>query len=289
MNRKARYRAIYALSGKYSIQPICKILNIKRCSYYKWLKDTDKPDKDLPLFEEIQALQNKTRQTYGYRRMKIALEKRKKEIINHKRILRVMQKFNLLSVIRRKYIYKGSQVLHKYNNLLGRNFKASGINQKWVTDISYIITPEGRLYLSAIKDCYDASIVAYRYATSMSMSLVTNTIKAAIAKEKAADGLQLHSDQGFQYTSNEYNALTKEYNITPSMSRAGTPIDNAPIESFFSILKSECIYLQKIKTIQEAKDLIDEFIDYYNNDRIQLKNKLAPLEIRKNYLLQASL
>jgi transposase InsO family protein len=220
--------------------------------------------------------------------MKIAIERELQIKINHKKVLRLMNKYNLLSLIRRKYIYKGSYKLNKYENLFNRDFVAESINQKWTTDISYITTPEGRLYLSVIKDCFDGSIVAYRYSSNMSMGLVTSTIKVAIQKEKVV-GTRLHSDQGFQYTSNEYKSLTKEYGIIPSMSRAGTPIDNAPIESFFSILKSECIYLQKIKTMREAKYLIDEFIDYYNNDRIQLKSKLAPLEVRKNYLLQASL
>lgn len=286
--RKAKYRAINALSSKYGIMPICRILNIKRCSYYKWLKNNKGAEKEIELCKAIAKIQETTKQTYGYRRMKIALEKSLKIRINHKRVLRIMNKYNLLSVIRRKYLYKGSYALNRYENLFNRDFDAQAINQKWTTDISYIITPEGRLYLSVIKDCFDASIVAYKYSTNMTLGLVTNTIKAAAQKENIA-GIRIHSDQGFQYTSNEYNSLTKEYGIIPSMSRAGTPIDNAPIESFFSILKSECIYLQKIKTIQEAKDLIDEFIDYYNNDRIQLKSKLAPLEIRKNYLLQASL
>ena len=285
---KAKYRAINALSSKHAIISLCRLLNIKRCCYYKWLKTSTTTEKDIALAKAISEIQHKTKQTYGYRRMKIALERELQVILNHKKVLRIMNKYNLLSVIRRKYIYKGSYVLNKYENLFNRDFAAEAINQKWTTDISYIITPEGRLYLSVIKDCFDGSVVAYKYSTSMSMGLVTNTIKAAIQKEKVA-GTRLHSDQGFQYTSNEYNSLIKEYGIIPSMSRAGTPIDNAPIESFFSILKSECIYLRKIKTIQEAKDLIDEFIDYYNNDRIQLKSKLAPLEIRKNYLLQASL
>ena len=174
--------------------------------------------------------------------------------------------------------------MHKYDNLFNRNFYAIRPNEKWVTDISYITTADGRLYLSAIKDCFDGSIIAYKYSTNMSMGLVTQTIKEAVKNEKI-DNTQLHSDQGFQYTSNLYNSLAKESGITPSMSRAGTPIDNAPIESFFSILKSECLYLQKLKTIQQAKDLIDEFIDYYNNDRIQLRSGQTPAEKRKISLL----
>ena len=283
MKRKACYRAVYALSSKYKIAAMCRVLRIKRNSYYKWLK-TANDNKDIPIAEMIKGIQSKTKQTYGYRRISLALSKDFGLTVNHKKALRIMQKYNLLSVIRRKYMYKGSQVFHKYDNLLNQDFAAMHPNEKWCTDISYIITPEGRLFLSCIKDCYDKSIVSYRYSTSMNMNLVTQTIKQALRKEKVA-GTAIHSDQGFQYTSNEYYALTKEYHLTPSMSRAGTPLDNAPIESFFSILKSECIYLDKPKTIQAAKECIDDFIDYYNNDRIQLKSKMTPIELRRKFIL----
>lgn len=286
MKRKACYRAVYALTSKYKIAAMCRVLGIKRNSYYKWLKAKDNSQDEF-YATLIKEVQDKRRQTYGYRRMQLELLRQHGLEINHKKVLRLMRKYNQLSVIRRKYIYKGSQVLHKYENLFKQDFAAVRPNEKWCTDISYIITPEGRLYLSCIKDCYDKSIVAYNYSTAMNMNLVTQTIKEAIRKEKIA-GTRLHSDQGFQYTSHEYNSLTKEYNITPSMSRAGTPLDNAPIESFFSVLKSECIYLDNPKTVDEAKICIDDFIDYYNNDRVQLKSKLTPTEMRKNYLLQAS-
>ena len=173
----------------------------------------------------------------------------------------------------------------KYENLFNQDFQATGINQKWTTDITYITTTGGRLYLSAIKDCYDGVIVGYKYSTLMSQNLVTSTIKEAVEKENIGQGLSNQSDQGGQYTSREYNVLMKECKIIPSMSRVGTLLDNASIESIFSILKSESIYLQKIKTIEQAKELIDEFIDFYNNDRIQLKNKQTPMETRKMYLL----
>ncbi len=285
MLRKAQYRAIYALSRKYNVKNMCKYLNIPRCSYYKWLKTIENNTKEEAIASLIQDLQVKTKQTYGYRRVQIALLKEQGLVINHKAVYRIMAKYNLLSVIRRKYLYKGSRSVHKYENLFNRNFKPENINQKWCTDISYIITKSGRLYLSVIKDCFDGSIVGYKYSTSMNMNLVTQTIKQAMAKEKVANGLALHSDQGFQYTSHEYNSLMTLYNISPSMSRAGTPLDNAPVESFFSILKSECIYLQKPKNIEEAKEMIDEFIDFYNNDRIQLKSKMSPAEMRNLYIL----
>jgi len=262
---------------------MCKFFKVSRSGYYDWIKrDISKSDEIIgKLINEIQESVN---QTYGYRRMKIAIKRETGMIINHKAVYRIMARYGLQSVIRRKYNYKGSQRLMKYDNLLQRNFRADRPNQKWCTDISYIITKQGRLYLSVIKDTFDSSIVAYKYLTTMSMGLVTNTIKQAMKKEKVADNLILHSDQGLQYTSHNYNVLTKAYGIKASMSRAGTPLDNAPVESFFGTLKSECIYRQKLETLDQARKLIDRYIDFYNNDRIQLKSKMTPAEVRKKYL-----
>jgi transposase InsO family protein len=131
-----------------------------------------------------------------------------------------------------------------------------------------------------IRDLYDNSIVAYKTGTEQTVNLVLNTIKAAVKKEAVAAELQLHSDQGFQYTSQGYYTLTKEYGITPSMSRRRNCYDNAMAENFFSILKTECIYRHKLSTLDEARELIDEYIDFYNNERIQTKTSLTPLEKR---------
>ena len=195
-----------------------------------------------------------------------------------------MQKYNLLSVIRRKRYRNYGEYIHRYPNILNRDFKADRPNQKWVTDISYIKTGQGTLYLSVIRDLYDNSIVAYKTGTEQNVNLVLKTIKAAKRKEKITAELQLHSDQGFQYTSQAYFNLTKSYGIIPSMSRRGNPFDNAMAENFFSILKTECIYRVKLKTFAEARLLISQYIDFYNNQRIQLKTKLTPSEKRSQYV-----
>ena len=195
-----------------------------------------------------------------------------------------MQKYGLLSVIRRKKYRNYWEHLHKYPNLLNRDFSAQRPNQKWVTDISYIHTKQGVLYLSIIRDLYDNSIVAYKTGTEQNVNLVLSTIKEAKRKEKVTAELQLHSDQGFQYTSHGYFKLTESYGITPSMSRRGNPYDNALAENFFSILKTECIYRTKLKTYKEARLLIGEYIHFYNTQRIQLKTKLTPLEKRCQYV-----
>lgn len=196
-----------------------------------------------------------------------------------------MNKYNLLSQVRRYRAYRNfGEHLHKYPNILNREFSAVRPNQKWVTDISYIHTKQEILYLSMIRDLYDNSIVAYKTGTEQTINLVTETIKLAKKKEKVTTELQLHSDQGFQYTSKAYFNLTKEYNIMPSMSRRGNPYDNAMAENFFGFLKSECINRRKIFTYDEARLIISEYIDFYNNERIQLKTKLTPLEKRCQYL-----
>ena len=131
-----------------------------------------------------------------------------------------------------------------------------------------------------IRDLYDNSIVAYKTGTNQSVNLVLDTIRQAVEKEKVAAELQLHSDQGSQYTSQAYFELTKEYGITPSMSRRGNCYDNAMAENFFSILKTECIYRHHPKTFEEANNLIDNYIYFYNHQRIQLKTGEAPLTLR---------
>jgi putative transposase len=229
----------------------------------------------------IKQLQHRYKSRYGYRRIKLALESKYNIKANHKKVLRLMNKYDLLSRIRRKSIYKRpNEVIHKYANLFNQNFKTNNINKKWTTDISYIITPEGRLYLSVIKDTYDGYIVAHKHSTTQSLKLVSDTVKLALAKEKTNNTI-LHSDQGFQYTSHGYHLIAKQNNITLSMSRKATPLDNAPAESFFSAFKTECIYLEKPKTIQKARELIDEYIDFYNYERIQLKHKQSPYEVRQ--------
>ena len=283
MRTSVKYRVIYRHREKYTISEMCRFFEVSRSGYYDFVKRMDVPAKDLPLAEKIRECQEQCGKTYGYRRVHLWL-KREEIYCNPKTVLRVMQKYNLLSVVRRKKYHYYSQALHKYPNLLNRDFKAERPNQKWVTDISYIHTHQGVLYLSVIRDLFDNSIVAYKTSTTQNVQLVLETIKVAKRKEKVTGDLQLHSDQGFQYTSNPYFKLTQSYNIIPSMSRRGNPYDNAMAENFFSILKTECIYRVKLKTYEEARLLISQYIDFYNNQRIQLKTKLTPSEKRSEYV-----
>jgi transposase InsO family protein len=261
---------------------MCNFFDISRSGYYDYVKRREQPAKDLEVSKLIAQCQEECKKTYGYRRVRIWLIREKCLSLNAKTVLRIMNKYGLLSEIRlrKKYRQMGEQ-LHRYENLLDRNFVAHKPNIKWVTDISYIHTAQGVLYLSMIRDLYDSSIVAYKTGTEQTINLVAKTIHAALQKEVVAAELQLHSDQGFQYTSRAYFNLTQHYGIAPSMSRRGNCYDNAMAENFFSILKTECIYRQRIQTLDQARQLIDEYIDFYNNERIQTKTCLTPLEKRR--------
>lgn len=282
MRTNVKYMVIYRRKGNYPISEMCRFFEVSRSGYYDYVKRMDIPAWDLPLAEKIRECQEHSRCTYGYRRVHIWLE-RQGIHKNPKTVLRVMQKYNLLSEVRRKKYHNYTNCLYKYPNLLAQDFHAERPNQKWVTDISYIKTGQGVLYLSVIRDLYDNSIVAYKTGTEQNVNLVLSTIRAAKRKEKVTAELQLHSDQGFQYTSQAYFKLTQSYHITPSMSSRGNPYDNAMAENFFSILKTECIYRTKLRTYEDARILISEYIHFYNNERIQLKTKLTPLEKRNQF------
>ena len=283
MRTSVKYIVIYRHKDKYSISKMCRFFEVSRSGYYDYVKRMDTPAWDLPLAEKIRECQKHSHCTYGYRRVQIWLE-RQGIYRNPKTVLRIMQKYNLLSEVRRKKYHNYTNGIYKYPNHLARDFHADRPNPKWVTDISYIKTGQGVLYLSVIRDLYDNSIVAYKTGTEQNINLVLSTIRAAKRKEKVTAELQLHSDQGFQYTSQAYYSLTKSYHITPSMSSRGNPYDNAMAENFFSILKTECIYRTKLKTYEEARLLISEYIQFYNNERIQLKTKLTPLEKRCQFV-----
>lgn len=283
MKPSVKYAVIYRHRTEYPVTVMCNFFAVSRSGYYSFVNRLGKPIKDAELIEKISQQQRKCFDTYGYRRMWQWLKNNEGIYRNPKTILRIMKKYDLLSKIRRhrKWQQMGRQ-LHKYQNLLNRQFDAQRPNSKWVTDISYIQTKQGVLYLSMIRDLYDNSIVAYKTGTRQTVNLVLDTIRLAMKQEKKkiAAELQLHSDQGFQYTSREYFNLTKQYGITPSMSRRGNPYDNAMAENFFSILKTECIYRHKPATFSEANEMIDRYIYFYNQKRIQLKTGEPPLARR---------
>ena len=278
MRPKVKYHVIYKHRAEYPVSVMCRFFGVSRSGYYAFVHRLGKPEKDAALAELIAQQQERSYRTYGYRRMWLWL-KHQNIFCNPKTVLRIMKKYDLLSEIsrRRKWQQMGQQI-HKYKNLLNREFHADRPDSKWVTDISYIQTKQGVLYLSMIRDLYDNSIVAYKTGTEQTVNLVLDTIHLAMkqVKKTVAAELQLHSDQGFQYTSQAYFQLTQSYGITPSMSRKGNPYDNAMAENFFSILKTECIYRHKPATFAQANEMIDRYIHFYNYERIQLKTGEAP-------------
>ncbi len=282
MKASIKYQVVYRHREKYGIGDMCRFFGVSRSGYYDFVRRLGRKPKDEELAGLIGQCQESCKRTYGYRRVTIWLD-RNGVHHNPKTVLRVMQKYGLLSVIRRRKYQTYSNVLHRYPNTLNRDFRAVRPNQKWVTDISYIKTGQGFLYLSVIRDLYDLSIVSYRASPKQTVNLVLDTIRDAKAKEKATDGLALHSDQGFQYLSQEYFNLTQAYHISPSMSRRGNPYDNALAENFFSILKTECIHRVKLRTFSEAEQVIDEYIHFYNHVRLQSKTKLTPVEFRNQF------
>ena len=261
MRAKIKYAVIYRHREQYPVFVMCRFFSVSRSGYYSFVRRMRRPEQDAALAETIRQQQDKCFHTYGYRRMWQWLKRNKEIYHNPKTILRVMQKYGLLAEIRRRRKWKQlGQQIHKYQNLLNRDFHAEAPNRKWVTDVSYIHTKQGVLYLSMIRDLYDSSIVAYKTATQQTVNLVLETIHLAMKqkKKRVAAELHLHSDQGFQYTSHAYFQLTQQYGITPSMSRKGNPYDNAMAENFFSILKTECIYRHEPATFSEANEMIDQ-------------------------------
>ncbi len=280
MKPNLKYRLIEQHADKYPIDAMCKFYGISRSGYYRYKQHKGIPSKDAALASMIAECQSTRGRIHGYRYIQLWLEKVKGIYKNPKTVLRIMRKYGLLSEVRRKRWRNCGQSIHRYENILDRNFVAQQPNKKWVTDISYIPTTQGFLYLSVIRDLFDNSIVAYKTSRQQTVNLVLDTVRTAVQKEAVAGELQLHSDQGFQYTSQAYFTLTQEYGITPSMSRRGNPYDNALAENFFSMLKTECISRQKIHTFEQAQQLIDDYIHFYNFERYQLKYRLTPFEKR---------
>lgn len=280
MRPAVKFGVIYRHRNKYSITGMCSFFEVSRSGYYSYVQRLNKPNKYDSLVHMIVRCQENCVRTYGCRRVQIWLEREEGIHHNYKTIWRIMNRYGLLAVIRRRRYKHMGQQLHRYPNLLNRDFTSQRQNQKWVTDITHIRTGQGPLYLSVIRDLFDNSIVAYKTHTRQTIKLTLDTVRAALEKEEIIADLKLHSDQGFQFTSGEYFNLTKSYGITPSMSRRANPYDNAMAENFFSILKTECIRRVKIRTYEQARMLIDKYIHFYNHHRIQLKTKLTPLEKR---------
>jgi len=262
---------------------MCKFFGVSRAAYYVWVKRLDPPDPDAERKQLIQEAYEKSHGTYGYRRIGLWIRKNAGRSINHKAVLRMMNVLHIRSIARKRRMFKRLEELetyHRYDNLLNREFTASHPNQKWVTDVTYISTQQGWAYLSTIQDLFDGFIVAYEVGTENSLGLVLNTLKQAKQKEQITAGLLLHSDQGYQYTSPSYHALIQAYAIPPSMSRRANCWDNAVMENFFGHLKEEALRHVRNPSFALLKQLIADYVHFYNYERIQLKTRQTPFETR---------
>jgi transposase InsO family protein len=249
---------------------MCNVLGMTRQNYYKY-RNTN--DKDYYDYLEIKRVFEEGKESYGAVRIKKSLLKEDGWIVNLKKIRRIMKKYDIkvrYHKVFRKNINQKRIEENVKPNLVNRNFNAERINQIWSTDITYIIHNGKRAYLSSIMDLYTRNIIAYKISYHMDNKLVMDTLNDAIRKQKDVYGVILHSDQGFQYTSNEYKAICEANGIRISMSPKGSPVDNSPIESFHSSLKRETLRSYDITSLKEYIHLVKEWIEFYNTNRIRL-------------------
>jgi len=279
------YLAIKKLTTKHSITLLCSIGKVSRSGYYKWLKrrefSSNKQLSDIDLQKKIMECHLKLKGIYGYYRITAWLKRTYGIVVNHKRVYRLMKLMGIQARIRKKKPYFGKREASVISsNILNRDFKSNEPNKKWVTDITYLMFNNQRLYLSVILDLFNREVVSYQISEHCSVKLVLDTVNAA-TKNKNVNGILLHSDQGHQYTSRAYNTFLRSKNIRPSMSRKGNCLDNACIENFFGHLKSELMYINKFKTKDEVIQAVNEYMYFYNNERFQakLKNR-SPIEYR---------
>lgn len=268
---------IESIREEVTVKEACAWLGIARATYYRW-KAAVETEPSESIAEKIRQLCVQHKFRYGYRKITALL--RAEEPINHKRVQQIMQREGLQCRVRRKKRKAPGQPAHPAENLLKRQFHAEGHLQKLVTDITYLPFGGKMLYLSSILDLYNGEIVAYSIADKQDTSLVLHTLNQL---PKRANML-LHSDQGSVYTSQMYQTAVKGKGITMSMSRKGTPADNAPIESFHSTLKSETFYLEDLMCTTTAivEQTVRDYITYYNSIRIQAKlNNQSPVDFRR--------
>lgn len=221
---------------------------------------------------------------YGYRRVYQQL-RNEGYTINHKTVQRLMQEMNLKSKVRKvRYLSYRGEVGKTVPNILNRDFKAVRPNQKWATDVTEFKVADRKAYLSPIMDMFNGEIVAYTISDRPDLKMVMDMMSTAKRKVKSTNGVILHSDQGWHYQHMKYQQRLKRYGIIQSMSRKGNCLDNAVMENFFGIMKSELLYLQQFSDMEVFKCELRKYINYYNNERIKLKlNGKSPVQYRTLY------
>ena len=273
------------VSGGFRLDLLLETARLARSTYYYQLKQLDGLDKDKEFKTEIQAIFTEHKGNYGYRR--VTLELRNRDfVVNHKKVQRLMKILGLTARIRRKRKYSSYQgeIGKKAENLIQRQFEASRPMEKCYTDVTEFAIPASsqKLYLSPVLDGFNSEIIAYHLSTSPNLEQVKSMLEQAFT-EKHYENIILHSDQGWQYQHDSYHRLLESKGIQPSMSRKGNSPDNGMMESFFGILKSEMFYgyEKSFQSLNQLKQAIVDYIDYYNNKRIKTKLKgLSPVQYR---------
>ncbi len=265
---------------------LLRTLELPRIVYYYWAKYAERPTPYVTERKAIAQIFHEHQGRYGYRRVTLTL-KAQGQKLNHKTVQKIMGELNLKSLVRPKRYqsYKG-QVGRVADHLLCRNFKASGPHEKWVTDVTEFNIRGEKVYLSPILDLYNQEIVSYEVDSRPRYSMVRKMLDSAIGRLNTHQAPMIHSDQGWQYQMTDFRQRLKARGIKQSMSRKGNCLDNAVMENFFGILKSEFFYTQKFESVATFITDLKKYIYYYNHDRIKQKLKgLSPV----NYRTQASL
>ena len=281
-------QVVQKLRQRHSLDILLSIAQLPRATFYYHLKRMNRTDKYESAKAEITAIYRENKGRYGYRR--ITTELRNRNIpLNHKTVQRLMKELGLVCRVRMKKYrsYKG-EVGKIAPNLLNRDFHAEKPNQKWVTDVTEFSLFGKKLYLSPILDLCSRDLVSYTISDRPVLSMVTTMLDKAFEKIPDGTGLILHSDQGWQYQHKQYQRMLRKKGIRQSMSRKGNCLDNAVIENFFGLLKSELLYLQEFQSMEHFKQELVEYLDYYNNHRIKAKLKGLPPALHRQQALLAA-
>ncbi len=257
------------LQGSLSIERMCELSRVSRASFYRSVKEQRPAEEETEVRSAIQQIALEHRRRYGYRRICAELRRRGMQV-NHKRVLRMMRKDNLLAVRRRRFVVTtdSNHKFEVYLNLASR-MKLTGMDQLWVADITYIRLKAEFVYLAVILDAFSRKVVGWALDRTLANRLTIAALEQAIVQRRPRPGLVHHSDRGLQYARGEYVAILEKYGIVPSMSRPANPYDNASCESFMKTLKREEIYANRYDNLEHLRTNIEEFIEqYYNRQRL---------------------
>lgn len=277
---KQKAQIVDELRLNYSLKELLNAAKLARSTFY-YHAGGEQHDPCRLERKQVHDIYHKHKGCYGYRRITATL-RQSGITINHKKVQRLMGELSLCSRIRQKKYqsYKGAYG-KVAPNLLQRRFTADHPNEKWVTDVTEFRVSDKKLYLSPVMDLYNGEIIAYQMDNRPSYQMVDLMLTKATRRLGEDENPVLHSDQGWQYQSGHYQRKLEQYGITQSMSRKGNCYDNAVIESFFGTLKTECCSGKSYTDIDNLMADIDDYIHYYNHERIKLKlNGLSPVQYR---------